>query len=49
MIKEEGKEEAFAVKEPIINAFDLNGLDGKDPADLITNHKRHWVCIKSHQ
>jgi hypothetical protein len=29
--------------------LELNGSDGKDPADLITNHKRQRVSIKSHQ
>jgi transposase InsO family protein len=33
-------EEAFAVKEPIITKFDLNGPDGKDLADLITIDER---------
>jgi hypothetical protein len=51
MMEEDGEEEAFAVKEPIITKFELelNGSDGKDPADLITNHKRQRVSIKSHQ
>jgi hypothetical protein len=42
MMEEDGEEEAFAVKEPIITKFELelNGSDGKETADLITMDKK---------